>query len=447
MTQVRSLQGGPGNVTCLNNNILRIDCYWSGPELGHDADPWLLLTSHQVPGGRHRCTFRAGLCSVELPPEEVLVPTDSFSITLHLCIAGQERASLVEPQYLPRRHIKLDPPSGLQSNASSDYCLLTWRVNPALEPLEAFLAYELAFKRQEEPWQRARHKDRIVGVSRLVLEAAELAPGSPHEARLRVRMVQEEDMPEDERYEGTWSEWSLPVHFATPQRPEPWTPPWGQPDRSLVAVPFFLLLIGLSYLSFKLLPRVKQACHQHVPSPAVFFQPLYTEHHGNFQTWTGTHRVGLQLGQADISAQPAAPEPGCREAVALLTCSPAWPCLCLEEKCPPALGSEDMWPTGVLEWGDQPPAYLPQEEWAPVPPTRPGPPDSDWSYSDYCALGCHEEGHPSTPLGHTQSLVTAPALTCGFSWHQGDLGPQHGASCIEAGHLPNQGPSEGLLSA
>lgn len=33
-----------GSFTCLNNNVLRIDCHWSAPELGQGPSPWLLFT-------------------------------------------------------------------------------------------------------------------------------------------------------------------------------------------------------------------------------------------------------------------------------------------------------------------------------------------------------------------------------------------------------------------
>lgn len=39
-----------------------------------------------------------------LPPEEVIAPSDNFTITLHRHISGKEQVSLVDPQYLPRRH-------------------------------------------------------------------------------------------------------------------------------------------------------------------------------------------------------------------------------------------------------------------------------------------------------------------------------------------------------
>nr|XP_030728250.1 uncharacterized protein LOC115861506 isoform X2 [Globicephala melas] len=213
----------------------------------------------------------------------------------------------------------LDPPSDLLSNITSNHCVLTWSINPALEPLASLLSYELAFKRQEETWERARHKDHIVGVTWLKLEATELDPGSTYEARLRVQMATPEDaVAEEERYEGPWSDWSQPTRFHSPQRQEvlerisdpgdlmdgkgkaqgcvihpeysrrrdinlpfwpeapiqvllpgefggtqPWAlpaigllvPALGQRDSTLVSVSIFLLLTSLTYLLFKLSPR------------------------------------------------------------------------------------------------------------------------------------------------------------------------------------------------
>eukprot|EP00074_Homo_sapiens_P104522 XP_016884993.1 interleukin-9 receptor isoform X12 [Homo sapiens] len=139
--------------TCLTNNILRIDCHWSAPELGQGSSPWLLFTSNQAPGGTHKCILRGSECTVVLPPEAVLVPSDNFTITFHHCMSGREQVSLVDPEYLPRRHVKLDPPSDLQSNISSGHCILTWSISPALEPMTTLLSYELAFKKQEEAWE------------------------------------------------------------------------------------------------------------------------------------------------------------------------------------------------------------------------------------------------------------------------------------------------------
>ncbi|KAM8949833.1 interleukin-9 receptor-like [Lycaon pictus] len=193
---------GAGFFTCLKD-ILRINCHWSAPELGQGPSPWLLFTSNQALGSKHRCVFRASECTVVLPPKEVLVPSDNLTLTLHHYVSGKEQVSLVDPQYLPRRHVKLDPPSDLQSNVSSGYCVLTWGVSPALEPLTANLSYKLAFKKQEEAWEQAQHRDHIVGVTQLTLEAIELDPGSSYEARLCVQMATlEDEIVQEQHHEG-----------------------------------------------------------------------------------------------------------------------------------------------------------------------------------------------------------------------------------------------------
>jgi len=66
--------------------------------------PTRVLSSNVVPGSKHKCVFWAGVCTVELPPEEVLVPADNFTITFHHHISGKEQVSLLDPQYLPRSH-------------------------------------------------------------------------------------------------------------------------------------------------------------------------------------------------------------------------------------------------------------------------------------------------------------------------------------------------------
>ncbi|XP_006146479.1 interleukin-9 receptor [Tupaia chinensis] len=440
--------GGPsaGPFTCLTNNILRIHCRWSTPELGQGSSPWLLFTSNQEPGSRHACVFRGSECSVELPPEEVLVPSDNFTITFHHCLSGKEQVSLVDSQYLPRRHVKLDPPSGLQSNISSSHCALTWTVEAALEPMVSLLSYELAFKKQGEAWEQARHKGRIVGLTRIILEAVELDPDSTYEARLRVRMATLEEDAVEERYDGQWSEWSQPVSFLSPQRQGPPTPSWGRPDSTLIAMSLFLLLSGLIYLLFKLTPRVKRSFYQNVPSPAAFFQPLYSVHRGDFQVWTGAHRAGLQQSQDQIGTPQGTLETGVWEAIALLTFGPAlpWPPLGPEEgkitSFPGAPSSEEVLPAGRVPPRGQLSVYLPQEDWAPAPRPRPAPPGSEGGSGDYCVVGCYGVGSPTALPGNTQSPGPVPAVACVLHCDQQDLEPQHGGTCVGSGHSLRQDP-------
>ncbi|XP_073070434.1 interleukin-9 receptor isoform X2 [Manis javanica] len=417
-----SLSPGPGagTVTCLNNNILRIDCHWSAPEPSRGARSWLLFTSKHGPGSKHRCVFQASVCSVLLPPEEVLVPSDSFSITLHHDVSGEEQVSLVDSQYLPRRHVKLDPPLDLNSNVSSGNCALTWSISPALEPLTSLLSYELAFKKQEETWEQAWYKDRIFGVTWLILEAVELDPGSSYEARLRVQMATPEDeVAEEERFEGLWSRL---------------TPALGKPHGTLVPVFIFFLLTSLAFVLFKLSPRVKKSFYQHVPSPAAFFQPLYSVHNGNFQTWTGAHRAGWSQSQDYVVTPREGSESSVQEAVVMLTYDTGvpWQSLGLEEE--EGLGTglpADVLSAGHMEWRGQPPAYLPQEDWGPVSPPGPAPLPSQGSSCGYCALGCYQACCPSTVPGDTHSSVSILPVAFGISRDQPNLDPQQGDAALD----------------
>ncbi|CAO2642420.1 Interleukin-9 receptor [Lemmus lemmus] len=403
-----------GTFTCLSNSLFRIDCHWSAPEVGLESTAWLLFTSNQVTDISHRCPFQGSVCTLMLPLEEMLVLNDVFNITLHRCVMGQEQVSLVDSQFQPWRHIKLDPPLDLQSNVSSGRCVLTWSIHFALEPWRSDLNYELAFKKQEEPWEQARRKDRIVGVTWLSLEAVELNPGSIYEARLRVQMtvLEEDGMATGSYYKSHWSEWSQPVSFPSPQRWNFLLPSWRWSDSILVAVSIFLLLTGLIHLLFKLLPRVKRIIYQNVPSPAPFFLPLYSVYNGDFQTWTGAHRTRPQPRRNGVSTPSGGSESSIWEAITSLTYSPAYLFSSLQwEGAGPAFsapqGLAHGLPAGCLELEGQPTAYLPQEGWASPVSVRPPPLDSDGGGSDYCILNSCEERRPSAFPEHTQS----PELT------------------------------------
>uniref|UniRef100_A0A2K5CYV4 Interleukin 9 receptor n=1 Tax=Aotus nancymaae TaxID=37293 RepID=A0A2K5CYV4_AOTNA len=298
---------------------------------------------------------------------------------------------------------------------------------------------------------RAQHRDRIVGVTRLILEAFELDPGFIHEARLRVQMATtEDDVGEEERYTGQWSEWSQPVSFQAPQRQGPVIPRSGRPD-SILIVSVFLLLTGLICLLFKLSPRVKRTFSRNVPSPAAFFQPLYNVHNGNFQTWVGAHRTGMLLNHDCAGTPRGASEARVHEAVALLTCGPVypWKSVCLEEdqenpgtSVLGKLSSEDVLPAGGTEWGAEPLAYLPQEGWPPTSPARPAPPDSEGS-SDYCGvLDCYGGRHPSTFPRNTQSSGPTPTLARGVSREHQGLETQQGGAWMLAAHCQRPGLHE-----
>lgn len=96
----------------------------------------------------------------------------------------------------------------------------------------------------------------------------------------------------------------------------------------------------------------------------------------------------MPLSQDYVGAPHGALESSVQEAIASLTYDlvDSWPSVGLEEE----EGTGTILPaevsSAVLGWEGQPQAYLPQEEWVFASPTRPAPPQSEGSGSDYCAL-------------------------------------------------------------
>ncbi|XP_074053062.1 interleukin-9 receptor-like [Macrotis lagotis] len=302
---VVSFSGGEGGaqqlgaLTCLNNYITRIHCSWNTTLPRQDRVHQLLFTSNVEPHENYTCILQMGTCTLELPPDKILTGLDEFSINFHGNVSGVELVYLLDPEYLPRQNIKLDPPSNLQSNVSSRGCIISWK--PPIEELYKSLRYELALKKHGEAWERARHKDHIVGVTAATIEAFEFGPGLIYEARLRSRMgSQEVGEPLDDEedyfsYRSQWSEWSPVLQFQTPSSLGVSSPRQEGSISMIIIFSIFFFLISLPYILFKLFPRVKKTFYQNVPSPAAFFRPLYTVHNGNFQMWTRSDLLVPQL--------------------------------------------------------------------------------------------------------------------------------------------------------
>uniref|UniRef100_A0A7N4NZF8 Fibronectin type-III domain-containing protein n=2 Tax=Sarcophilus harrisii TaxID=9305 RepID=A0A7N4NZF8_SARHA len=288
-----------GALTCLNNYINRIHCNWTTTLPSEDKVHQLFFVSNLDPSENYSCKLHMGTCTLELPPDNILTVFDEFTIKFHGTVSGEEVVYLLDPKYLPRKNIKLDPPSNLQINVSSRGCIVSW--SPPLRELYKLLSYELALKQLGEAWERARHKNHIVGVTEATIEAFEFAPGLTYETRLRSRLGSQEigeplgDKEADFSYRSQWSEWSPVLQFQSPNSLDVSSPSQEGPISMIIIFFVFLFLITLPYILFKLFPRVKKTLYQNVPSPAAFFRPLYTVHNGNFQTWAQSNLLGSQL--------------------------------------------------------------------------------------------------------------------------------------------------------
>ena len=151
----------------------------------------------------------------------------------------------------------------------------------------------------------------------------------------------------------------------------------------------------------------------------------------------------MRLSQDLVGAAAGASEPGVREAIVLLTYDPVdpWPFVGLEDEGTGTGLPADVLPAS-LEWGGQPPAYLPQEEWVAVSPSRPASPQSEGGSADYCALGCYGGCRPSPFPGITQSSGPIQPLACDLPCDLQSLDVRQGGSHVGAGHNQRRNPGE-----
>ncbi|XP_019397660.1 PREDICTED: interleukin-9 receptor-like [Crocodylus porosus] len=276
----------PGNLSCLNNYETRADCTWvtEGPV---GDGPFYLNFTNVMPNETTICMLTA---SEDLPhwhhgAIHVLYPfseLDCFQVSLHGGFSEGNRTYIAFQEYKPRLYIKCDPPSSLQSNFSADKCQLRWSVPAFLEPI---LQYELEFKEQNESWEQALHKNLFNSATRVEIEATEFRAGITYIARVRCKTSRQLTS-----YKSQWSEWSQTTAFQRAVVPDLVQLP--EELFSTRVLQFLFIPIGLSvilYLVFscKFPSRAKSITCQSIPTPAAFFQPLYTLHNGNFKDWVG----------------------------------------------------------------------------------------------------------------------------------------------------------------
>ncbi|NXS55542.1 IL9R protein, partial [Brachypteracias leptosomus] len=128
-----------------------------------------------------------------------------YRVSLQGTFSGHNLTYVTFAEYSPRRHIKLDPPSNIQSNATASKCQIWWSVPLYLAEI---LQYELQYKEYGVSWEAALNKTPAGSVPRVDIEGSELRSGVTYIARVRCKVSENEDS-----YQSQWSEWSQTTVF------------------------------------------------------------------------------------------------------------------------------------------------------------------------------------------------------------------------------------------
>ncbi|NWW82343.1 IL9R protein, partial [Climacteris rufus] len=131
-----------------------------------------------------------------------------YRVSLQGNFFGHNHTYVTFPEYNPRKHIKLDPPLNIQSNATASKCQIWWSVWNMPWYLVEILQYELQYKEYSMSWEVALNKTLPSSLPQVEIEATELRSGVAYVARVRCKVSENENS-----YHSQWSEWSQTTVF------------------------------------------------------------------------------------------------------------------------------------------------------------------------------------------------------------------------------------------
>ncbi|XP_042197095.1 interleukin-21 receptor [Callorhinchus milii] len=278
--RANTCSGWLGNLSCVVDYLSAADCVWRPEPGSQDGNFTLEMVKKKV----HRsCELRR---EVEIPAFScrlVLPRMRSFQeYQLHLRrYRGRNVTSCSVDNYRPAHHIRPLAPGSLSAayNKSSQ---LQWRTDPYNGMiLNKQLLFELCYWPKDKLLEK---KFKEVTTHHMTIEGFELQLNTVYVASVRCKPNKVDP------YRGQWSTWSTECEWSTETDTGAGSPTRGDWSHLMLVlfIPLSLAALISIILYFKIPSRFVGKINQvviHVPNPAAFFQPLYTEHNGNFKDW------------------------------------------------------------------------------------------------------------------------------------------------------------------
>ncbi|XP_025942063.1 interleukin-9 receptor-like isoform X2 [Apteryx rowi] len=297
----------PGSLSCLNNYVNTVSCMWAAEEPMGEGPFHLHFTNLWSKGQNASCklTARESMqnqyhCTIRLASQ--ILETDGYRVSLHGNFFGSNHTYITFPEYSPRKHIKLDPPSNLQVNITTSKCQIWWSVPWYLTEI---LQYELQYKEHSTPWEIALNKTPTSLLPQMEIEATEFRSGITYIARVRCKVSENEDS-----YHSQWSEWSQTTLFQRAGIPQLSEKLFNTRTVQFLFIPLSFVTVLYVFWNCKLSSRAKSLSCLNIPTPAAFFQPLYNLHNGNFKDWVGPDEACGQLRGEEASNPNKGPADG-----------------------------------------------------------------------------------------------------------------------------------------
>ncbi|XP_069036932.1 interleukin-21 receptor-like [Lepisosteus oculatus] len=276
--------GNDVNLICVNDYRVTVTCTLevNASHSSTENATYSVEFFSKLEGSMFTCAFKKVMDSYKctLDVDETFSDVDCYGVTLRHNLAGQLQSTVYEDCYEPELNIQPFPPQDLTVTSASQQYLFTWAGSKYKVYTDYnVLHHELWFYKKENPsmTRTVLHTD---AASFIYLNEEVLEPDTVYVAKLRAG-------PENSYYKGHWSKWSSEVEWRTNSSLDD-----NPSDRKgnlaviwQIALSLAAVAVIASCLYCTLPARIWIKSCTSVPTPAPFFQPLYSHYKGDFQKW------------------------------------------------------------------------------------------------------------------------------------------------------------------
>ncbi|XP_016106512.1 interleukin 21 receptor, tandem duplicate 2 [Sinocyclocheilus grahami] len=195
---------------------------------------------------------------------------DIDEYSLYYLENGTDNSTLLDACFEPAKHIKPKTPFNLTLQYANGTYRFFWKNGYENHIYKGVLPILYEFKYYKD----GNHASAVsvqAGKDMIQIDEMKLDPGTTYTVMVKTRIE------DGNVYRGMWSDWSSAVEWKTEYRDEP-------NQVSKIAIGMFSM-VGLLILLMSIpAARFKMKEISWVPTPAPYFQPLYQNHQGNFQS-------------------------------------------------------------------------------------------------------------------------------------------------------------------
>ncbi|KAM7370957.1 hypothetical protein PAMP_010464 [Pampus punctatissimus] len=238
-------------------------------------------------------------CSTHRKSDLIFMDVDEFEISLCRNQSdGSKSCQVLIETYMPVKNIKLNRPRNLKVSQNSTQHHFTWESTyeeySHITNLVNNLQYQLRYYKRQGEEDMAFHDINTESMN-YSIDDDKLAPDTDYTAKVR-------SCPTGAFYMGEWSDWSSEVHWTT--KADLSDPPIFEFFSKLgmkVLIP--LLVIAPLILLLCYVPVKKWRQSAFIPTPAPYFQTLYSDCQGDFKSWVVTQENTADVVKAEETLQ------------------------------------------------------------------------------------------------------------------------------------------------